>query len=100
MIQRIQTLALLFKSAQSTCNKCTARVSPTMLQAAKLRDSNTDRLINIAAIPSSSMDLRPSKFNEIKVLLSQSADAGVTVTHVSYLYIYSSRIYFEKSATI
>ena len=34
--------------------------------------------------------LRHSKFNEKKVLLSQSADGGVTVPHVSRLDIYSS----------
>ena len=37
-----------------------------------------------------SQHLRHSKFNEKKVLLSQSVDGGVTVPHVSRLDIYSS----------
>ena len=90
LIQRIQTLALLFKSAQSTCTKRTARASPTMLQASKLSDSRTDRVVKMAAI-------QVSSFYEKKVLLTQSADGGVTVPQVSHLY---SGFTLKKSATM
>ena len=52
LIERIQTVALLFKSAQSICTKCTAPLWPTMLQAAKLSDSHRSYIYRYRLQPS------------------------------------------------
>ena len=50
-----------FQVCKNTCTKHTARVSPTMLRAAKLCDICTDRLVKIATTPFSSFQIQRKK---------------------------------------